>query len=123
VIITVGDKMPSPRTVLADINDLGLDPRVAHTQTSKSGRLKVQTEEAVVEPLVEFIEPVTEPEELEEVEQVEEPEEIIEFELEFELEELPEAEPTADVHVKQEKAVSPPRVKEKKKGRGRKSSS
>jgi hypothetical protein len=122
VIITVGDKMPSPRTVLADINDLGLDPRVAHTQTSKSGRLKVQTEEAVVEPLVEFTEP-EEPEKLEEVEQVEEPEEIIEFELEFELEELSEAEPTADVHVKQEKAVSPPRVKEKKKGRGRKSSS
>jgi hypothetical protein len=32
--------MPSPRAVLADINDLGLNPNVGHNNTSATGRLK-----------------------------------------------------------------------------------
>jgi hypothetical protein len=31
--------MPSPRAVLRDVNDLGLDPNKAHKATTKDGRL------------------------------------------------------------------------------------
>ncbi len=51
--------MPSPRTVLADIHDLNLDPKVAHTGIKASGHLRKGpvvelVAESVVEPVAEL---------------------------------------------------------------------
>jgi len=43
--------MPSPKAVLRDINDLKLDPKVAHSGTKASGRLKQSSAHHVAEPV------------------------------------------------------------------------
>lgn len=110
--------MPSSRAVLADIVDLGLDPKVAHTAIRASGRLgvpdaamqrkaakakklEVVKEEPKVKPALVFVAPV-----------VETPIELVEIVESTVV--LPSTDPVADEELPSDKTPAKPAKKEKK---------